>query len=198
MNPFERGAPPAVLSEAGPAAAESFARRCARDRGATFSWPERAGRSILPIVREALAALTSNHCSYCDGYPIDATGVREVDHFRPKRAFPREAFDWRNLFLVCTACNKAKLDEWNEKLLRPDEPTYSFEHYFWVNGLTGELRPNPAASVEDQERALETIRILNLQRSGLCSERRRAIARTNTAGDPDRPFRFLEPNDAPR
>jgi len=77
MNPFVRGDPPPALSEAGPAAAESFARRCASNRGATFSWPERAGRSILPIVRDALAALTSDHCSYCDGYPIDATGVRD-------------------------------------------------------------------------------------------------------------------------
>lgn len=194
MNPFKRGDAPQVLTEAGPAAADSFVKRCDEDPGASFFWPKRDGRSILPIIREALAALTSDHCSYCDGYPIDTTGEKEVDHFRPKRAFPREAFDWKNLYLVCTACNKAKLDEWNAQLLRPDDPTYSFERYFWVDALTGELKSNPAASDEDQARAKETIRIFNLQRGGLCSERRRAIASSKTEADPNRPFRFLWPD----
>jgi hypothetical protein len=95
------------------------------------------------------------------------------------------------LYLVCTACNKAKLDEWNQQLLQPDDPSYSFERYFMVDSLTGELKPNPAASTDDRTRATETIRVLGLQRGGLTVTRRRAIASSSATDDPQRAFRFL-------
>jgi hypothetical protein len=28
--------------------------------------------------------MTAEHCSYCDGHPLNATGIETVDHFRPK------------------------------------------------------------------------------------------------------------------
>jgi hypothetical protein len=80
-------------------------------------------------------------------------------------------------------------NRWSGALLRPNEEGYTFERYFLPHPLTGELRPNPAASEVDQSRARVTIEILNLQRSGLCLERRKAMAAQDS--NPDRPFRFL-------
>jgi uncharacterized protein (TIGR02646 family) len=191
MTPFTRGPAPAVLLEAAPAATESYIQRRKANAGAAFFWPQRNGESILPIVRAALGALTIEHCSYCDGFPIDAYSEKEVDHFKPKADFPSDAFDWVNLYLVCTGCNKAKLAEWNPLVIRPDEADYAFERFFIVDALTGELKPNPGATVDEQERATETIRVFNLRRSGLCSERRRIILSLNALHDANRPFRFL-------
>lgn len=189
MTPFSRGAAPTVLLEVAADATAAFVRRRAEDAGAAFFWPQRHGASILPIVRAALGALTLEHCSFCDGFPIDSYGDKEVDHFKPKGEFPAEAYDWANLYLVCTACNKAKLAEWNRNLLRPDDATYNFARYFVVDSLTGELKPNPGASAADQLKATETIRVFALARTGLCSERRRMILALGS--DPNRPFRFL-------
>ncbi|MFZ5442212.1 MAG: hypothetical protein ACOZQL_19545 [Myxococcota bacterium] len=193
MTPFTRGSPPAVLVEVAQEATKSFVERRARNPSAEFKWPQRDGRSILEPIRDALAALTHDHCSYCDGFPIDSTGKKEIDHFKPKFEFPDEAFSWPNLYLVCSACNGVKLAVWNEQLIRPDEPGYQFDRYFFIDGVTGELHPNPAASPADRARALETIRVFGLQRSGLCIERRKAIMSIRAAGDQSNPYRFLDP-----
>lgn len=191
MTPFTRGSPPPILVEVAPGATRAFVARRADDPSAEFYWPQRDGRSVLEPVRTALAAQTQDHCSYCDGFPIDSTGTREVDHFKPKQEYPGEAFSWPNLYLACGACNRSKLAEWNEQLIRPDEMGYRFERYFFVDGVTGELLPNPGASSADQARAGETIRVFGLQRSGLCIERRRAILSIRAAGDQSNPYRFL-------
>ena len=190
MNPFKRGAAPPELVERGAGATEAFVARRQRDPSARFEWP----RGLYPVLRSALGALTLEHCAYCDGFPIDTTGTKEIDHFRPKSRFPAEAFDWVNLYLTCNACNGEKGEAWSQHLLRPDDPSYAFERYFMIDALTGRVKANPAASEADQKRADETIRTFGLQRDGLCIARRMAIAsKERQAGDPHRPYRFLEP-----
>jgi uncharacterized protein (TIGR02646 family) len=114
---------------------------------------------LLDVVREALALMTAEHCSYCDGHPLDATGVETVDHFRPKghAAFYELVCTWDNLFLTCTACNLAKRERWNEALLRPDDADFRFERYFEVRFDSGMLEPAAAANAAEQQRARQTI-----------------------------------------
>jgi hypothetical protein len=83
MNPFVRGAAPAILLEIAPEATRRFVERRSVEPGAKFAWPTRAGTSVLPQIRDALGQLTNEHCSYCDGYPVDAQGEVQVDHFQP-------------------------------------------------------------------------------------------------------------------
>jgi hypothetical protein len=68
--------------------------------------------------------------------------------------------------------------------------------YFDYDFATNELRPNPAASIEDQRRAETTIAVLDLNRAGNRKARQRAIPRFRglTADDlEDEPYRFLIP-----
>jgi uncharacterized protein (TIGR02646 family) len=191
MRPFTRGAAPDVLNDVSANVAAYTVRRKTTPK-TQFEWPQRDGESILPRLREALATLTDRRCSYCDGYPIGDHGEEQVDHFRPKSRFPEYVLEWSNLYFSCTGCNglNAKADQWDERLLRPDEPGFTFERYFDFNFVNGELRPNPSATPDDRERAVETIRILKLCRPQLCIGRLKEV-RNVLPDDPDRAYRFL-------
>lgn len=168
MTPCIRGPEPAALAREGAQIGRDYAVRRREAPGHRFHWPHRDGRSLLEVVREALAVMTAGHCSYCDGHPLGATGVETVDHFRPKGhpAFYELVCTWTNLFLVCTACNHAKREQWDDALLRPDDPDFHFERYFEYRFDSGKLEPATAASPEEQRRALRTIEIFGLNRVG--------------------------------
>lgn len=154
-----------------------YAARRQADPGYRFRWPRRDGTSVLDVVREALGMMTAGHCSYCDGHPLDATGVETVDHFRPKGRveFYELVCTWNNLFLTCTACNHAKREQWDEVLLRPDDMDFRFERYFEVRFDSGALEPAATGNAAEQHRARRTIEILDLNRPGLCKNRLRII-----------------------
>lgn len=59
-------------------------------------------------------------CIYCESY-VDITGYSNIEHFHPKSLFPRETFDWDNLFVGCTLCNTPKndFDTVNEPFIHP-------------------------------------------------------------------------------
>jgi uncharacterized protein (TIGR02646 family) len=199
MTPCTRGDEPELLSRYGPVLAHRYVERRRAQPSTEFRWGQRDNQSLLEVVRAALVAMTANHCSYCDGHPLGATDVPSVDHFRPKG---REEFyglvcTWSNLFLSCSACNKAKREQWDDALLHPDDPAYRFERYFEFRPETGELQPAVMASADEQRRARRTIEILQLNREQACRCRKRAfrdIRRSARDGDPlDYGYRFLIP-----
>lgn len=191
MTPWTRGPQPEDLSSVAQLSTERFVANRHRDPSFEFDWPQHQGESIRAAVVRTLSAQNEGHCCYCDSFPIDATGRVEVDHFKPKALYPEEVLAWGNLYLACTACNVAKLAEWNADLLRSDDPQYLFERYFVVDGFTGRLLPRPDASLSDQRRAAETIRVLGLQRDGLNIARWRAIRTPDVSPRHLRQFRFL-------
>lgn len=177
MNPCHRGAPPLLLERFSNEVTQTYIERRTANPSYRFHWPKREGQSLYAVAREALATMTDSRCAYCDGYPINDTGEEQVDHFRPKTRpeFQHLVCAWDNLFLTCSACNKAKLDQWDDKLLRPDEPGFDFSRYFTYRTDSGELVPNKAGSSEEQYRAMTTISILNLNRAGACIARRKMV-----------------------
>jgi uncharacterized protein (TIGR02646 family) len=188
-----------LLARHGPEIGAEYARRRRDDPKYRFQWPRRGGQKLYEVADAALAEMTAHRCSYCDGYPLNATGDDEIDHFCPKT---REEFyelvcAWENLFLICTSCNKVKHDQWAPALLRPDAPGYSFARYFLFNFNTGELEPAPDISADDRQRALHTIEILDLNRTGACTARLAAVKtiRRRESDDElaDVPYRFLIP-----
>ncbi|MBK7937438.1 MAG: hypothetical protein IPJ82_10265 [Lewinellaceae bacterium] len=58
------------------------------------------------------------------------------------------------------------MEQFDDALLRPDEPDYSFERYFICNFSTGEIEVNPAASEIDQQRADVSIRLFGFNLEG--------------------------------
>jgi uncharacterized protein (TIGR02646 family) len=194
MRACTRGPEPDLLTRFGMEISRDYATRRRENRHHRFQWPEREGQSLLAVLRTELRLMTNERCSYCDGHPIDATGQDTIDHFRPKGnpAFYELVCVWTNLFLTCSACNHAKGERWNEGLLRPDDPDFSFERYFEYRFDTGELHPNGAAIPDDQVRARMTIELLHLNRTGACVNRRRTIKWIGT-GDRDVPYRYLIP-----
>lgn len=75
-------------------AAQSRYKACNRDSNPTF----RVVRSTLRTVAGGL-----ERCAYCD----DSLG-HQIEHFRPKSAYPGQVFAWPNLLLACGCCNNNK------------------------------------------------------------------------------------------
>lgn len=177
----------------GPAITEDYIAKRAADRSHRFRWPQRDGQSLYGVVQTALSEMTQSHCAYCDGFPLDATGEEQIDHFRPKSRpeFYPLVCQWENLFLICSACNRAKRDQWDEALLRPDEPGLEFSRYFTYRTDTGVLEPNDGASLDDRRRATRTIQVLDLNRAGLCTMRMQVMKWMLREEFDQLPYRYL-------
>lgn len=182
MRMNRREAPRYLIENAARWTASYVARRRA-DPAYRFRWPEVSdGEVRLPLnrrlLRELLAA-TAGHCAYCDGFPMGETSRETIDHFRPKgdERYHHLAFEWQNLFPACDRCQDEKSDEFDDRLLKPDELSYAFDSYFDFNARTGELEPNRRASVEDQERSWLTIATFGLNLPARCASRLRYFER---------------------
>ncbi len=78
-----------------------------------------AGQPVQPAWKSARQTLTMGRvfkvlcamvgarerCFYCH----DSRGT-DIEHYRPKSDYPQHAFAWANMLLMCTGCNRAKLD----------------------------------------------------------------------------------------
>jgi uncharacterized protein (TIGR02646 family) len=164
MMPFKRGAPPACLKKYKQWGRDYAAKRL-QNPNVSFYWHQYQNRSINHILIEALEELTANHCAFCDFFPLGAQSRQTIEHFRPKSQYPKLAYVWHNLFLCCDVCQTAKQEKYDKRLLKPDVTGYEFHRYFIVNQTTGEIKPNPRASIEDQERAKITIEFYDLNRT---------------------------------
>ncbi|MFK7908241.1 MAG: hypothetical protein AB8B69_24135 [Chitinophagales bacterium] len=159
-----------------------------------FVWKTRnqqtIDKHIIPILRD----LTHSHCSYCDAYPMGPKLENTIDHFRPKELFPLLVYVWANLFLCCRNCQK-RLTTFNKKLLlKPDKIDFDFHKYFIVNYVTGEIEPNPKASVQEREQATYTInafRFNEFDRPTCRLEEIMAYDNSNNKNTGDYSYRFL-------
>lgn len=59
-------------------------------------------------------------CIYCETY-VEASSFANIEHFHPKSLYPKETFDWQNLFVGCSQCNtsKSNFDTVNEPFIHP-------------------------------------------------------------------------------
>ena len=75
-----------------------------------------------------------------------------------------------NLLPSCSICNDSKGEEAHAgALIKPDAEDP--EPFFWLQPDTGKLEPHPALDDAARRRAEETIRLCNLQRPALCTQR---------------------------
>ncbi|HEX2568120.1 MAG TPA: hypothetical protein VH877_01095 [Polyangia bacterium] len=174
MRKLTRPSPPKVLAERW----REWSR--AHEDGTQFYWHQHEGRPInqhlLPLLRE----MTSEHCSFCDGYPMGGMTTDTIEHFFPKARYKTLAFFWPNLFLCCTACQAASEKGWRVQFhagrpLKPDRVRYEFTRFFVVDLTNGRIDPNPAASSKDQERARLTCDVYDLNSDVRCRQRKREL-----------------------
>lgn len=71
-------------------------------------WRNARQRKALTEVLDTLRQMSGPHwrCMYC----TDSHGC-DIEHFRPKKPCPTQAFNWLNLLLCCTTCNRKKGDQ---------------------------------------------------------------------------------------
>lgn len=145
-----------------------------------FSW-----KGKYQEITDELFALTKNHCCFCDLHPLKASGA-SVEHFRPKSTFPLVSYVWGNLFYCCTNCqkkgNRFPLDF---RLLKPDQISYSFNHFFIFSFSTGIIKPNPARNFEDQMQAKKNIELYGLNKYGRPEARIAEYKKFLDANNPD-------------
>ena len=157
MHKLQRGAAPACLST----------YRHGRD-----NWKAVTVEDKQEIWKK-LCEMQQQRCAYCEGdMRIEK---RHIEHFHQKARDPKGTFLWTNLFGSCNRlenCGKFKdeLPRYNlADLIKPDEEDP--EHFFLFVS-DGSVAVRAGLNAVDQRRAMETIRIFNL--NGALRERRRS------------------------
>ncbi|MDQ4627117.1 retron Ec78 anti-phage system effector HNH endonuclease PtuB [Janthinobacterium lividum] len=125
---------------------------------------------------EKLDEMQQHRCAYCEDTLRD--NKKHIDHFRQKGRDPKVTFLWSNLFGSCNRvdnCGKFKdeLPHYDPAdLIKPDEED---PEYFFLFVSDGSVAVREGLNAEDKKRAMETIRIFNLN-GALREMRRSAIA----------------------
>jgi uncharacterized protein (TIGR02646 family) len=131
-----------------------------------FQWATYKTQRVNKILEPLLCAITQNHCSFCDIFPLQQSGGT-IEHFKPKKQFPLLSHTWENLFYCCHKCQE-KGEKFDSNLLKPDELTYLFDDFFICTTQDERIMivPNPRADVSDQQRAVITIELYGLNSFG--------------------------------
>ena len=161
MRKFERAAQPDFLADKWEGWGLEWEQRRNEKPAAQFYWHEIDGEKVNQKLLPSLKRQTQDHCSFCDAFPVAPPSIDTIEHFRPKSAFPKEAYHWLNLYFCCMYCQQ-KGEEFHEALLRPDAADYDFDRYFRWDFTSGEMKINTLAEPQDQERADVTIRLYRL------------------------------------
>jgi uncharacterized protein (TIGR02646 family) len=193
MMKIERLPIPQCLRDRSERWTNNYLRRRETNPVAQFKWNEYQRIRVNLLLLPDLKLMTAEHCSFCDGFPIETVGD-SIEHFRPKESFPHLAYDWDNLFYACRKCQESKLTQFDEKLLKPDATEYLFEYYFQYDTATGKILPNSDRLPDKRERANITIKLYGLNEHGRPRARKRTIRQFIDSGQPvldDFPFRFI-------
>jgi uncharacterized protein (TIGR02646 family) len=195
MRKFTRADEPQVLIDNAATWNKEYAEKKTAKNNYNFFWREVNGKKLNHILHPILSLQTQHHCSFCDNYPLDR-GDNTIDHFKPKgtEAFYHLAYSWNNLYIACNGCQTAKMEQYHDDLLRPDDIQYQFDEYFQYNYTQHTLEPRVDKPEENQRRATITIAIFNLNYTGLSKARKHAFERFTNADEKiidDYNFRFI-------
>lgn len=125
-----------------------------------------------------LEAMQQTRCAYCEADLVACD--KHIEHFRQRSRHPQGTFDWTNLFGSCNrkdTCGKHKdgYGQYNHAdLLKPDVDD---PDDFLVFVSDGTIVPKGGLSPYARQRALETLRVFNLDaKHGALRHMRRAAA----------------------
>lgn len=159
--------------------------------GGRDPWDHRKNPALAACktaIRAGLDAMQGRRCAYCEG-DLAERG-QHIEHFRSRHQRPQATYAWDNLFLSCDASDscgrhKDRVEHDADDLIDPclDDPDV-----FLKVRSDGFIEPRPRIDPEARRRAVETVRVfnLNLDRPGhrsLCA-RRREVLRMYQAREP--------------
>ncbi len=175
-----------------------YERKKTYSSGHKFTWRTYQRKRINVYLLPLLIEMTSDHCSFCDGYPMKSFGGNSIEHFRPKSdpRYYRLAYQWENLFLSCPVCQGKKHEDFDDALLKPDGLNYDFSRYFVFDLATGIINPNPAGNEEEKQSAKTTIDLYGLNDFDRPETRKQFFAKavSHRFSDEDHstyPYRFM-------
>lgn len=107
-----------------------------------------------PSIKQRLTEETANKCVYCES-KIGHNTPGDVEHKIPVSIAPEKRFDWHNLTIACTECNRRKNDYYDA--IKPFVDPYNYD----VESLIHHI--GPCVFAQPGEVAVETsVRILEL------------------------------------
>lgn len=132
----------------------------------------RGSRWFLPVI-DALKSMAGEgqRCMCCSGGE-----AAQVEHYRPKSAYPSHALLWTNLLWICGVCNLAKADNFDEncQLVNPADE-YAWD-YFFIDEFGNFCAKWSNETNSLNSRAVKTIQLYELDRQTLQETR---LARWN-------------------
>lgn len=69
-------------------------------------------KTIRKELENNLLKMYEGMCCYCEEATPRMQG--EIEHLKPKKRFPINAYEWKNLHWVCRVCNRRKLEKYDE------------------------------------------------------------------------------------
>lgn len=66
-------------------------------------------------IKKAVKEDSFDKCIYCES-KVSHICFGDIEHIKPKSKFPEFEFDWDNLGYVCSKCNNAKSNKWDDQI----------------------------------------------------------------------------------
>jgi len=172
----------------------SFAAKATRAQSLWTSKGNAAGKTAFIKIRERLEGMCVfvGLCNYCE-----QSEANDIEHIHPKSFFPQYSFDWENYILACKQCNSGHkldkgyvLDDQDEliELIRTEEPPFAAigfinirtedpQYFMLLNPLTYKFEIFSHISKAEKNKALATLRILELNERDTLLAARKSAAR---------------------
>lgn len=109
----------------------------------------------------------SGICAYSCTWISRVTGGKTVEHFKPKKLYPQEAYSWDNYRLVCLILNGRKSDF--EDVL---DPFTLQDGWFVLDFPSLMIFPGDHLSVEEAKQVNQTVKRLKLNEDEDCTKDR--------------------------
>ncbi len=129
----------------------------------TTEWKNARQTKTIEKVLKALQAMMGDRqrCMYC----LDSHGS-DIEHFRPKAAFPKRMFRWRNLLLCCSECGRLKSDSFPVDGKKPllidptkEEPWLHLDFDPQTGNIVPRFNPNTMTFSEKGEQTVITLQL---------------------------------------
>jgi len=137
------------------------------------------GEGVFGVLRNM--AGRRERCMYCE----DSRGT-DIDHFWPKSVYPERTFDWPNMLLSCSGCQRAKgdrfpLDKDGEPELIDPTAEDPWGHLYYVSQTGVVTARYDAHTGQPSRKGLTTTALLPLNDEAITYGRRRASRRLREA-----------------